>query len=49
MKYQDLIEYTLLVALAVFVAVTVFRPMGQQINATLTKTAETLEATVNGR
>ena len=49
MKYQGLIEYVVLVALAVFVAVKVYGPIGQQINASLTETAAKLEASVNGR
>jgi hypothetical protein len=48
-KYQGLLEYVLLVALAVLVAVKVYGPIGQQINATMTQAAEKLEATVNGR
>lgn len=49
MKYQDLMEYALLIVLAAFVAAKVYGPMGKQLNAALYGVAAKLEATTNGR
>ena len=49
MKYQTLIEYVLLIALAAFVAVNLYGPVGRDLNRTFADVGSKLEATVNGR